>query len=149
MEQIAEARRTSTRAAEMHRAFTCATATHARQFIEACRRQPRLRVGPVQAHGSDQRRGLSPRISQPRTNPGGAALIQITSPADPMPHLQAKLTVLLNGMSRSRWPVSAKMALASAGAAGGVPGSPMPRMRGMFSKTCTAIGGTCGIRSGA
>ena len=34
---------------------------------------------------------------------------------------------LFSGSSRMRWPVAAKMALASAGAAGGTGGSPMPR----------------------
>lgn len=40
---------------------------------------------------------------------------------------QTKSMNLLNGISRMRLPVAAKMALASAGAAGGTGGSPMPR----------------------
>jgi hypothetical protein len=39
---------------------------------------------------------------------------------------QAKSTNLLNGISRNRVPVAAKMAPASAAAAGGTGGSPMP-----------------------
>jgi len=40
---------------------------------------------------------------------------------------QTKSMNLLNGISRMRLPVAAKMALASAGAAGGTGGSPIPR----------------------
>ena len=40
---------------------------------------------------------------------------------------QTKSMNLLNGISRMRLPVAAKMAFASAGAAGGTGGSPMPR----------------------
>ena len=54
---------------------------------------------------------------------------------------QTKSTVWKNGISRKRFPVAAKIALAKAGAAGGTGGSPMPRMDGLFSKPRTSITG--------
>lgn len=53
---------------------------------------------------------------------------------------QTKSTNFLKGISRRRLPVAAKMALASAGAAGGTGGSPMPRT-GPCSSARTSIGG--------
>ena len=53
----------------------------------------------------------------------------------------AKSTAFFNGNLRMRVPVRAKIAFASAGAAGGVPGSPIPRIFSPFSSTRTAIGG--------
>ena len=51
----------------------------------------------------------------------------------------AKSTELENGKSRMRWPVAAKIAFASAGAAGGTPGSPTPRSLPPFSSPRTSI----------
>lgn len=53
---------------------------------------------------------------------------------------QTKSTNFLKGISRRRLPVAAKMALASAGAAGGTGGSPIPRT-GPCSSARTSIGG--------
>ncbi|MEH2610617.1 hypothetical protein V1293_002906 [Bradyrhizobium sp. AZCC 1693] len=44
-----------------------------------------------------------------------------------LPICHANLTLLFRGSSRTRFPVRAKMAFASAGAAGGTGGSPIPR----------------------
>lgn len=54
---------------------------------------------------------------------------------------QTKSMCLLKGISRIRCPVAAKIALPSAGAAGGTPGSPTPRMPGMFSRIFTSMSG--------
>ncbi len=62
---------------------------------------------------------------------------------------QAKLAALPKGRSRSLCPVRAKMALPSAGAAGGVPGSPMPRIFGPVSSMRTAMGGHWYSRRGS
>ena len=59
----------------------------------------------------------------------------------------AKSTDLERGSSRIRWPVAAKIALASAGAAGGTPGSPMPRSLPPFSNPRTSIFGVWYSRS--
>ena len=50
-----------------------------------------------------------------------------------------KSRCLFIGNSRIRLPVSAKIAFASAGIDGGVPGSPTPVIRGLFSKIATSI----------
>jgi hypothetical protein len=52
-----------------------------------------------------------------------------------------KSMCLFSGNSRMRLPVAAKMALASAGAAGGTGGSPMPRMAPPLSVARTSING--------
>ena len=52
-----------------------------------------------------------------------------------------KSMCLFSGNSRMRLPVEAKMALASAGAAGGTGGSPMPRMALPLSVARTSITG--------
>src|SRR6266852_1610187 len=54
---------------------------------------------------------------------------------------QTKSTCLFSGSSRIRLPVAAKMALASAGAAGGTVGSPMPRTSLVFVSARTSISG--------
>src|SRR5690606_2824909 len=54
---------------------------------------------------------------------------------------QTKSTCLLNGISRRRMPVAAKMAPANAGAAGGTGGSPIPRTREPFCSPRTPIWG--------
>ena len=48
----------------------------------------------------------------------------------------------LRGSSRKRFPVAAKRAFATAGAIGGVPGSPTPPDFSLLSTMCTSI---CGI----
>lgn len=87
-----------------------------------------------------QQAGLHPRASHHAPN---------CRKAGSRTAVQANAMRRAKGMSRSRVPFSAKIALARAGAAGGVPGSPMPRMRGMVSCTLTVIGGTCGMRRGS
>jgi hypothetical protein len=52
---------------------------------------------------------------------------------------QAKLMCLRSGSSRMRFPVAWKIALASAGAAGGTPISPTPRIESPLSSTLTTI----------
>jgi hypothetical protein len=54
---------------------------------------------------------------------------------------QAKVKLPESGSSRARVPVRAKSALARAGAAGGVPGSPMPRILLPVSRMRTRISG--------
>lgn len=61
------------------------------------------------------------------------------------PH-QTKSICLLNGISRMRCPVAAKIALPSAGAEGGIGGSPKPRILGLFSSAAKVIGGHWKIR---
>ena len=53
----------------------------------------------------------------------------------------ANVTTSAKGSDLCRTPVSAKIALANAGAAGGVPGSPMPRIGPPEARMVTFIGG--------
>ena len=70
------------------------------------------------------------------SRPGGAC--KTHQEKNQHPH-QKKSKWVSKGISRSRFPVAAKIALANAGAAGGTGGSPIPRITSAFSSPLTTI----------
>jgi hypothetical protein len=99
------------------------------------------RVEPSAASGSAAP-PMRTRRPQPRQHPARGPLVSGTvDVCPPSSCCHAKLTLLLSGSSRTRFPVRAKMAFASAGAAGGTGGSPIPRTSLPSSNPLTMISG--------
>ena len=68
-------------------------------------------------------------------------------PSSDRPSAQARFSCAMSkGSARSRLPVAAKIALATAGAIGGVPGSPMPPGASVLGRMCTSTRGISFMR---